>query len=193
VLRLLSVSSNGGRSKANQEEFQTGADRMSALPPEKDKRIHVMNKLTFSLLVLLAALAFSQAAKAAQPEVKTFVGHWTLKTRTCVSGISTKDEFQLGRDSLKLQIAGKASKAKMESELNLNGKTDLKSSVLEPRGIATSFVNPFTGQNDIIIYQQPTNDELEVFSVGFEGGACAKGDALKSVFVRVKNSLQAGM
>jgi hypothetical protein len=153
-----------------------------------------MKKITLSVVLFLAILALVQSARANEVEQTSVVGKWSLKNRACVSGKATADKFLLGRDSLKFEIAGTEQKQKMKSELSLDGKTEVQSSKLELRGIATQLKNPFTGKNDIIIFNQPTNDELEVYSAGFEEGeVCAKGDALKSVFVRVKNTFQAGI
>jgi hypothetical protein len=133
-----------------------------------------------SLAVLMAA----QSAMAAN----TLIGTWTLQKRVCASGVNPSDKFAIGRDALKVEIATSKGATLIRGKLLVNGILQNYESRVESRGFATSTLNPFTGKQDLVMYEQPTANELEVISAGFaQNDVCPQGDRLKSIFARIAN------
>lgn len=141
-----------------------------------------MTLLTATLLLL------SSSAEASQAKIS---GTWKLDARVCLSGGVPKDAFVLGRDHLEFEIketsVAKKKELKLDGTIRVQGKSEVFKSKVRPRGIAYEALNPVTGKTDLMIYNQPSNDTLQVYTAGFDvNGSCPKGDLLKTTFLRIE-------
>lgn len=140
-------------------------------------------------LILLSATI---ALFAAQANANTGMnGSWKLNARECLSGGAPKDLFVVGRDNLEMKIVetmvAKNKELNLEGEIRVQGKTDVFHSKVRSKGIAFESLNPVTGKSDLMIYNLPADNTLQVFTAGFGAdGSCPRGDLLKTTFIRIE-------